>query len=96
MTASGLLTHSGFGFKTADGSYTNPFYADFLTPPGFLEVFTQPALMRFSELPIQFAAASVPEPSASALVVTALVGLVSVGCSRRAFRSDRTAGPQPD
>ena len=60
ITASGSLTHNGFGFATADGSYCNPFYADFQTPPRFLEVFTQPTSMRFGELPIEFTAASVP------------------------------------
>jgi hypothetical protein len=56
ISASGRLTSHGAGFATADGNYANPFYADFQTPPRFLEVFTQPASMGFSELPIQFAA----------------------------------------
>jgi hypothetical protein len=59
ITAGGLLTSHGFGFATADGNYANPFYADFRTPPRFLEVFTQSASMGFSELPIQFTAAIV-------------------------------------
>jgi hypothetical protein len=91
ITAGGLLTSHGFGFAIADGNYVNPFYADFQTPPRFLEVFTQPASMGFSELPIQFAAAIVPEPSTSALVVTALAGLISVGWRRRASRTDQNA-----
>ena len=57
ITASGRLTSHGAGFSTADGNYANPFYADFSTPPRFLEVFTQPASMGFSELPIEFVAA---------------------------------------
>jgi hypothetical protein len=57
ITATGRLTTHGAGFATADGNYANPFYADFSTPPRFLEVFTQPATMGFSELPIKFAAA---------------------------------------
>jgi hypothetical protein len=83
INSGGLLTSHGFGFATADGNYGNPFYADFQTPPGFLEVFTQPASMGFSELPIQFAAAIVPEPGTAALVVTALVGLISACWGRR-------------
>jgi hypothetical protein len=83
ITAGGSLTHHGFGFATADGSYANPFYADFQTPPRFLEVFTQPASMGFSEVPIEFTAAIVPEPSTVGLVVTPLAGLVLVGWSRR-------------
>ena len=57
ITASGRLTSHGAGFATADGNYANPFYADFSTPPRFLEVFTQPVSMGFSELPIEFGAA---------------------------------------
>jgi hypothetical protein len=61
ISASGRLIGHGFGFKTADGNYANPFYADFQTPPGFLEVLTRPASTGFSELPIEFLAAIVPE-----------------------------------
>jgi hypothetical protein len=61
INASGRLSSHGFGFKTADGNHGNPFCADFRTPPGFLEVFTQPASKGFSELPIEFAAAIAPE-----------------------------------
>jgi hypothetical protein len=91
VSAGGLLTSHGFGFATADGNYANPFYADFQTPPRFLEVFTQPALMGFSELPIRFAAAIVSEPGTSALVISALAGLIAVGWRRRAYRTDRNA-----
>jgi hypothetical protein len=92
VSAGGLLTSHGFGFATADGNYANPFYADFQTPPRFLEVFTQPASMGFSELPIQFVTAIVPEPGTSALLVTALAGLISLGWRRRASRTDQNAG----
>ena len=61
INASGRLTSHGFGFRTAAGNYANPFYADFRTPPGFLEVFTRPASTGFGELPIAFAASIVPE-----------------------------------
>jgi hypothetical protein len=61
ISAGGRLTGHGFGFKTADGNYANPFYADFRAPPGFLEVFTQPPSTGFSELPIAFVAAIEPE-----------------------------------
>src|SRR5208283_5286254 len=83
INASGLLTSNGFGFETADGNYANPYYADFLVPPAFFEVFTEPASMGFSELPIGFTAAIVPEPGTAALLLAALVGLVAVGRSRR-------------
>lgn len=87
ITAGGLLTSHGFGFATVDGNYPNPFYADFQTPPRFLEVFTQPASMGFSELPIQFTAAILPEPCKSALVATALIGLIPVRWRSRAYRN---------
>jgi hypothetical protein len=83
ITAGGLLTGHGFGFATADGNYANPFYADFQTPPRFLEVFTQPASMGFSELPIQFTVTIVPEPGTLTLVATALVGIAAAGRRRR-------------
>jgi hypothetical protein len=57
ITASGWLTSHGAGFATADGNYANLFYADFSTPPRFLEVFTQPTSTGLSELPIEFGAA---------------------------------------
>ena len=36
------LTGSGFGFALADGTFANAFFADFLTPPGYLEFFSAP------------------------------------------------------
>lgn len=92
VTAAGLLTTSGFGFRTTDDGYSNPFFATFLTPPAFLEVFTQPALFTqtprgnspsgYSELPIVFTAVIVPEPGTAALVFVALAGLAAAGRRR--------------
>lgn len=79
VNAAGLLTKNGFGFQTVDGNYSNPFFADFLATPGFLEVFTQPASSGYSELPIVFTAVVVPEPGTAALVLVALAGLTAVG-----------------
>lgn len=79
LTAAGVLTNSGLGFLTADGNYANPFYADFLAPPSFVEVFTQPASGGYSELPITFTAVVVPEPAAAVLMLTALAGLAALG-----------------
>ena len=39
--------------------------------------------MGFSELPVEFTAAIVPEPGTAALVLAALAGLVAVGRGRR-------------
>jgi hypothetical protein len=80
INASGRLTSHGFGFKTADGNYANPFYADFRSPPAFLEVFTQPASTGFSELPIEFVVAIVPEAKHASLLLTALVAVACVPC----------------
>jgi hypothetical protein len=68
------LTSHGFGFATADGDYSNPFYADFLPTPGFLEFFSMPGVGH-TELPVTFSATPVPEPGTSALVFGAL-GLI--------------------
>ncbi len=67
------LTTNGFGYSTSAGNYSNPFFADFLTPPGYLEVFSAipqiPGSQNFgpedTELPIRFSASiiTVPEPS---------------------------------
>ena len=57
INANGSLTSNGFGYETATGSFANPFFADFLNPPIYEEVFTQPA---FSEVPVQFQAHRVP------------------------------------
>lgn len=87
VNAAGLLTGNGFGFQTAEGNYSNPFFASFLTSPGFLEVFTQPASGGYSELPIVFAAVTVPEPGTTALVFVALAGFAAMGRRRWNDRS---------
>jgi hypothetical protein len=72
------LTKAGFGFAMADGTFANPFFADFLPVPSYLEFFSTPpfndggAGAGDSELPIAFSATPVPEPSSSALIVCAL------------------------
>jgi hypothetical protein len=74
------LTSHGFGFATADGNYSNPFYADFLPIPGYLEFYSMPASHSHTELPVVFAAtltSTTPEPGTCALSVAAfaLLGL---------------------
>lgn len=49
------LTKAGFGFALADGSYSNPFYADFQSPPTYLDFHSQPP-SGSTELPITFTA----------------------------------------
>ena len=53
------LTVDGFGFSTAAGDFANPFYANFLPSPGYLEFFSAPPFMPIigpedSELPVVF------------------------------------------
>lgn len=80
------LTSGGFGFSTADGSYSNPFYADFLSPPGYLEFFSTPPT--HTEPPIGFSAApvAVPEPATAVLVLAAGLSLCGIRQRRRGLR----------
>jgi hypothetical protein len=85
------LSGDGFGFSTADGNFANPFFADFLPTPGYLEFFSQPPFTpgvigpEDSELPVQFSAAPVaaPEPASYALVFGALAALAFQASMRR-------------
>lgn len=82
-TGPSQLTVHGLGFALADGSYANPFYADFLSPAIHLEVLTKGKSL-LSELPIAFIATrlptAVPEPASLVLVAS---GLLAAGWSRR-------------
>lgn len=68
------LTSHGFGFATSGGNYSNPFYADFLSAPGYLEFFSMPPSHSHTELPVLFSATLVPapEPGTGALLYTAI------------------------
>jgi hypothetical protein len=63
------LTSHGVGFSISDGTYSNPFYADFLPTLEYLEFFSIPGIGH-TELPVTFSAApaTTPEPSTFALV----------------------------
>ena len=76
------LSGDGFGFSTAAGSYSNPFYADFLSTPGYLEFFSTPPT--HSELPVAFSATPVvlPEPATAALVMIAGLSLYGLAARR--------------
>jgi len=90
------LTKNGFGFSTSAGNFSNPFFADFLPVPGYLEFFSRPPFTpgtpgpEDTELPIQFSATRVatPEP-ASWLLVSGVLGVVGLSSLRR-----RLAGTQ--
>lgn len=74
------LTHYGFGFAISGGTYSNPFYADFLPSPEYLEFFSNPGVGH-TELPVVFSATPVPEPGTAALFVLALAG-AATACLR--------------
>jgi len=68
------LTKAGFGFALADGTYSNPFYADFLPTPGYLEFYSMPDSDSSTELAVAFSATlvSTPEPAPFALLLLSL------------------------
>ena len=74
------LTVHGFGYAIAGGTFSNPFFADFLQPPTYLEFFSAPPFTPGvagpgdSELPIRFSAtpASVSQTSTVVLLVAGL------------------------
>jgi hypothetical protein len=90
------LTTHGFGFSTSGGNYSNPFYADFLPVPGYLEFFSMPAAPGdgHTELSVQFSAAqvAVPEPAAlgTIAVVLALGTVVAIAFRKTQRRKGRT------
>ncbi|EGJ33651.1 putative exosortase, PEP-CTERM interaction domain protein [Moorena producens 3L] len=82
------LTTDGFGFSTSAGNFVNVFFASFLQPPSFFEIFSAPPFItgfenfgpEDSELPISFSAKPVivPEPTHSISIFTlAILGLAS-------------------
>lgn len=68
------LTKAGFGFALADGAYSNPFYADFLPTPEYLEFYSMPDSDTSTELAVVFSAAIVatPEPTTFSLLLLSL------------------------
>ena len=80
--SSGQITSEGFGYTLASGAHANPYFADWLLPPAYSEVFTQGTTF-ISELPVTFSAAPVPEPSAALLLIAGLGGFAVFGVRRR-------------
>jgi len=88
IDATGNLTGNGIGFTLADGSYSNPYYASWDSPPDYFEVFTLPATSTFSEVGVTFAATAVPEPGAIAVFGIGLL-LLSVPVARARRQQSR-------
>lgn len=88
------LTGDGFGYSTSGGSFASPFFASFLSTPGYLEIFSAPPFIpgfenlgsEDSELPISFSATPVPEPS-STLAILALGTLGAASTLKRKLKS---------
>jgi len=71
------LTLHGFGFALADGTYSNPFWADFATPMSYLEFHSVPSVPADStELPIVFEAHIASDPAAVPEIYPAGMGSV--------------------
>ena len=88
------LTVHGFGYAIVGGTFSNPFFANSLQPPEYLEFFSAPPLTpgvtgpEGSELPIRFSAtlAHVPQTATWALL---LAGLGMLGLTTRCRRHCR-------
>ncbi len=80
------LTKAGFGFALADGTYSNPFYADFLPTPEYLEFYSMPDSDSSTELAVAFSATlvSTPEPATFALLFISLPLCYILGVLMRA------------
>ncbi len=93
------LTSSGFGYSTSEGNFVNMFFADFLQPPGYFEIFSAapfiPGFENFgpedSELPVSFSAApiTVPEPT-STLSFLAIGTLGAVSTVKRKLKPSKS------
>jgi hypothetical protein len=85
------LTGDGFGYSTSSGNFSSPFFASFLTTPGYLEVFSAPPLVsgfenfgpEDSELLISFSATPNPVPTPALLPGLLGMGIVTLRKNRK-------------
>ena len=80
--SSGQITSEGFGYTLASGAHANPYFADFLAPQAYYEVFTQGTTF-IGEAAVVFSASPVPESSTAVLLMAGLGGLALFGLGRR-------------
>ena len=88
------LTSSGFGFSVSGGTFSNPFFADFLPAPGYLEFFSNPGVGH-TELPASFLATPViiPEPATFTLVLGVFVSILVLR-RRNILRPEASVTPE--
>jgi hypothetical protein len=88
------LTLNGFGFSLADGSYSNPYYDIYGTPPAYYEVYSTPDASAAGgydvvEPPVTFTAVqvvpgtSIPEPGTLGLTLAGIAVLLAAGAVSR-------------
>ncbi|MGK7941918.1 MAG: PEP-CTERM sorting domain-containing protein [Crocosphaera sp.] len=86
------FTSSGLGFLTSEGNFVNLFFADFLQPSGYFEIFSAPPFIpgfenfgpEDSELPVTFKATLVSVSEPSTIIP---LGLLATLGFRKSFKS---------
>ena len=81
------LTKDGFGYFTSGGNFVNPFFASFLEPPGYFEVFSAPPFVpgfenfgpEDSELTVSFSATPITVPEPRSTVSLLLIATIVTG-----------------
>ena len=57
------LTKAGFGFVLKDGTFANPFFANFKAPAEYLEFYSSMTVLGgHTEVPVSFKAEQAPRP----------------------------------
>ena len=87
------LTNDGLGFSTSEGNFVNLFFANFLNPPGYFEVFSAPPLTpgfenlgpEDSELPVVFQTTLVSVPETSYTLPFLALGTLGIVISWKRF-----------
>jgi hypothetical protein len=80
------LTGNGFGYSTSGGNYSNLFFADFLTTPGYLDFNSVPPFtgVGSTESNINFSATVVPFDIPGGATIPALGSVLALSVMRKA------------
>lgn len=89
VNAGGQITKAGFGYALQGDAYANPFYATFLNPKVYFEVYTQGST--YAEQRVAFSATPIPEPSSLALLALVATAATAVTVVRN--RRSRAGAP---